>query len=219
MDVYYNNKELSAQERMDFCAMADDTIYSFSESIDGVHEIAENIALSKSEGFKRIMSELIDVSTFISYSYCDIMVLTKLFLSATNHYERAFLRGKLKVLLNESFKKLYGYTEKSRRNTYFFRLKELSAKFPQFTDRVSVFSTELNELSIRESWWKDERNAEVHFDIKILYRTRHERINESKVVMETTPLIDIFNSLNMLMNDMSKVIAKHIEMQLNERKG
>lgn len=208
--IFYNDKVLSAQERMDFCAMADEVALHFSESIDGIHEIAENVASSENEGFRIIMNKLIDISTYILYCYCDIVVLTKLFIQSTNHYEKSFLRGKLKVLLNESFKKLYGFNEAAHKKSYFVRFKEVASLFPQYNRDVEILMIELNELADKGSWWKKERNAEVHIDVDLLYEYRHDDINESKVVMETEQLINVFNKIDLLLATVNRAFIDAI---------
>ena len=77
----YNNRALSAEERTEFCRISDEYINEFSGYIE----------------------------TFTNYAFCDCIVLNKLFVKATNPYEKSFVRGKLKVQLNESFKRLYGF--------------------------------------------------------------------------------------------------------------
>lgn len=218
-EIFYNNKVLSAQERIEFCKMSDEVLSSFSNSIDGMHDIAINIASSESEGFKRIMNDLISIGTFISYSYCDIIVLTKSFIISTNPYEKSFLRGKLKVQLNESFKKLYGFNEKAFQASYCARLDNIVAMFPNHRAEYDSILSQIDAISKQHTWWKDERNAEVHLDIEMLYKTRHEEINESKVVMETIPLIEFFNRLNSFMNEITLALITHIKKLLNIEEG
>ena len=189
--IFYNNKVLNEQERMKLCEVADDAVRHFAESIDGMHEWAEKVASNENKGFRTIEREFIDISIFVAYCYCDIALMTRQFIQSNNSYERSFLRGKLKVLLNESFKKLYGFAKKTKDETYFTRLKKLAALFPQFSSEIHVFEAELHEYSIKDTWWKDERDAEVHWDIEKLYQYRHEEVNESKVMMEANFMIDI----------------------------
>ena len=189
--ISYNNKVLNELERMKLCEVADDAVRHFAESIDGMHEWAEEVASNENKGFRTIEREFIDVSIFLAYCYCDIALMTRQFIQSNNSYERSFLRGKLKVLLNESFKKLYGFSKIAQCNSYFARLKKLGALFPQFSSEIKVFEKELHEYSIKDTWWKDERDAEVHWDIEKLYQYRHEEVNESKVMMEANFMIDI----------------------------
>ena len=213
--IFYKNKVLSEQERIDFCHIVNKAISTFSDSIDGMHTFAS----FDSEGVKKIMNELIDVSNFITYSFGDILVLTKSFIISTITYEKSFFRGKLKVLLNESFKKLYGYNEKAFSKSYFARLGTIVDMFPNLKNEYACILKQLDDISKQHTWWKDERDAEVHIDIEMLYKTRHEEINESKVAMETLPLIDFFNRLNSFMNEITLALVEHIEEILNIEEG
>lgn len=75
--------------------------------------------------------------------------------------------------------------------------------FPGFKSEFDELLSDLAQIS-KDSWWKDERNAEVHIDAVRLYELRHEEINESKVVMETSQLIACFNRFSSLMRNLSK---------------
>lgn len=103
-EVRYNNKILSPQERMEFCKMADATIKDFSDSIEGMHQCLEEIRSSPDSDSNKVLRIFIEVGSFIGFSFCDCVVLTKSFIMASNSYEKSFFRGKLQVQLNECFK-------------------------------------------------------------------------------------------------------------------
>ena len=63
---------------------------------------------------------------------------------------------------------------------------------------------DLEEISNRDSWWKDIRCAEVHMDVPILYESRYVEINESLVVMETMRLIEFIIRFNALLPKMNQ---------------
>ena len=95
--------------------------------------------------------------------------------------KRVFFEAK-KVQLNESFKKLYGFNKKAYKDSYCAQLENIITMFPGFKSEFDELLLDL-ELIWKDSWWKDERDAEVHIDAAKLYELRHEEINESKVVM------------------------------------
>ena len=97
----FNNHILTDQERKRLTIIADETIQSFAESIDGMHKVMQEFPPSQNQEFNHIMDTMNDVSTFICYSFGDCIVLTKYFLNTEIQYEKSFLRGKLKVQLNE----------------------------------------------------------------------------------------------------------------------
>jgi len=212
----YNNRILTPDERVEYCKVSDNYINDFSEYIDGLYQLAKDPSLSENSAFSQINNPIIKTSLFIQYSLCDCAVLNKLFIRATNPYEKSMLRGKLKVLLNESFKKLYGFNKKGYKDSYCAQLEAIMPMFPGFKSEFDELLSDLAQIS-KDSWWKDERNAEVHIDAVRLYELRHEEINESKVVMETLQLIDCFNRFNSLMRNLSKVSFEHMVSVLKKK--
>ena len=129
---------------------------------------------------------------------------------ASNAYEKSFFRGKLQVQLNESFKKLYGFAEKNRKNSYSSRLGEIMSMFPGFhTEYIDIMS-DLCCIATRDSWWKETRNIEVHIDADRLYASRHAPVNESRVVMEAHQLINLFTRFNRLMARMNRAYIDYM---------
>jgi hypothetical protein len=200
-DIQYN-KVLSQEEYSKFHLLADEMISIFSESIDGMYELGKSYQ-DMNNIHHKVSKTMCDVSVFVSYAFADCIVLTKLFMNTHDMYEKSLLRGKLKVHMNESFKKLYGFTEKARNESY--------------PDReFAGILTDLEEISKRDSWWKEIRSAEVHLDLPILYESRHEEINESQVVMETMRLIPFFYRFNDLMSRMNQAHINYMFEHLSD---
>ncbi len=200
----YNNKVLSAQELEEFNKKADDTINNYSNSIDGIHALIEECQESRNQEFKTIMQTQMEVSIFINYSFADCVLLTNLFVNASDNYEKSFLSGKLKVHLNESFKQLYGFTDNAHKKSYCSKLQNIINILPEFKAEYESILNDLENVSKQDNWWKDIRDAEVHIDIFKLYESRHKKINENEVVIETLKLIDLFNKFNNFMSRMNK---------------
>ena len=190
----YNNRVLSAEERAEFCRISDEYINEFFGYIEGIHQLTKEYHVSDNSDYNKITKTIIDIETFTNYAFCDCIVLNKLFVRATNPYEKSFVRGKLKVQLNESFKRLYGF-KKGYKNSYCAQLEKIITMFPGFRREYDELLSDLEQIS-KDPWWKDVRDAEVHINISKLYELRHEEINESKVVMETWQLIELFNRIN-----------------------
>ena len=201
-ELQYNNKILSQEERVKFNDLADEMIATFSESIDGMYKISKEYT-DMNNIQNKVSKIMCDVSVFVSYAFADCVVLTKLFVNTSIAYEKSLLRGKLKVHLNECFKKLYGFTNQSKKVSYAAKLKEIMPHFHGPDREFARILDDLEEISKRDSWWKDVRCAEVHMDVPILYESRHEEINESQVVMETMRLIQFINRFNDLLARMN----------------
>lgn len=143
------------------------------------------------------------VYLFVLITMIDSMVAGKYFILADRDYDRRFMRGKLFVILNEGFKKLYGFNDKSHKNSEWNRLLPIMKYFPEVINRQYQDLTYLLEKqSHTSSWWKDERNFETHLDIEKLYKSRQEEIVESKVMMDSMKL---FNALMAVSNFLGNV--------------
>ena len=214
LNIYYNNKVLSAQEREAFRIMSEETIRDFSESIEGFYELSQEFKPSQNKEYDKITKTVLDVGIFTSYTFCDCVALLKHFVLSSNTYDKSLFRGKLKVLLNEGFKNLYGFNDKQREKSYYIKLGEIINHFPGFKSEYNSILLKLKQLSEQTAWWKDERNIEVHLDRTQLYKSRHEEINESKVAMEAHLLIDLLVQINKLMGRMHQAYIDYMIMHL-----
>ena len=214
LNIYYNNKVLSAQEREEFRILSEETIRDFSESIEGFYELSQEFKPSQNKEFDKITKTVLDVGIFTSYTFCDCVALLKHFVLSSNTYDKSLFRGKLKVLLNEGFKNLYGFNDKQREKSYYIKLGEIINHFPGFKSEYNSILLKLKQLSEQSAWWKDERNIEVHLDMTQLYKSRHEEINESKVAMEAHLLIDLLVQINKLMGRMHQAYINYMMMHL-----
>ena len=214
LNIYYNNKVLSAQEREEFRIRSDEAIDVFAESIDGFYELNREHKPSQNKAHDKITKTVLDVGIFTSYTFCDCVALLKHFVLSSNTYDKSLFRGKLKVLLNEGFKNLYGFNDKQREKSYYIKLGEIINHFPGFKSEYNSILLKLKQLSEQSAWWKDERNIEVHLDMTQLYKSRHEEINESKVAMEAHLLIDLLIQINKLMGRMHQAYIDYMIMHL-----
>lgn len=214
LNIYYNNKVLSAQEREEFRIMSEETIRDFSETIEGFYELSQEFKPSPNKDHDKITKTVLDVGIFTSYTFCDCVALLKHFVLSSNAYDKSLFRGKLNVLLNEEFKSLYGFNDKQRKRSYYIKLGEIMNYFPGFQLEYDSILLKLKQLSEQSTWWKDERNIEVHLDMSQLYKARHEEINESKVAMETHLLIDLLVQINKLMGSMHQAYIDYMMMHL-----
>ena len=214
LNIYYNNKVLSAQEREAFRIMSEETIRDFSESIEGFYELSQEFKPSQNKEYDKITKTVLDVGIFTSYTFSDCVALLKHFVLSSNTYDKSLFRGKLKVLLNEGFKSLYGFNDKQREKSYYIKLGEIINHFPDFKSEYNSILLRLKQLSEQSTWWKDERNIEVHLDMTQLYKSRHEEINESKVAMEAHLLIDLLVQINKLMGRMHQAYIDYMIMHL-----
>ena len=185
--------------------MADATIKDFSDSIEGMHQCMEEIRSSPDSDFNKVLRIFIEVSSFIGFSFCDCVVLTKSFIMASNSYEKSFFqRQACRFSLMRASKNYMDLRRKIAKDSYSSKLGEIMFMFPGFQTEYIDIMSDLCCIATLDSWWRETRNIEVHIDADRLYASRHKPINESKVVMEACQLINLFTCFNRLMARMNR---------------
>ena len=84
LNIYYNNKVLSAQEREGFRIISEETIRDFSESIEGFYELSQEFKPSQNKEHDKITKTILDVGIFTSYTFCDCVALLKHLVLSSN---------------------------------------------------------------------------------------------------------------------------------------
>ena len=201
-EVQYNGKTLSDAERKEFVAMIDETIHHYSKGLPLVHDVIEKDKDQHDE-YHEVERTVSTVILFVLMTMIDSMVASKYFILADGDYDRRFMRGKLIVILNEGFKRLYGFDEKTHKKSEWDRLLPILNHFPEDINRqYQELSYLLEKHAQSSSWWREERNLETHIKAEQLYDSRQEEIIESKVMMDTMKL---FNTLFAVNNFLSNV--------------
>ena len=106
-NVQYNGKTLSDAERKEFAAVIDETIAQYTQGLPMLYDMLLNVK-NQNDQFNEIYGTVLSVMQFVLITMIDSMVASKFFILADGDYERRFMRGKLMVILNEGFKRLYG---------------------------------------------------------------------------------------------------------------
>lgn len=200
-DFQYNDKVLSDLERQDYIAEVNFTIDQYSE---GVPLILDALKKHKEQHGEqdRFLETIYSVSLFVVITMIDILVVSKYFMLAEKDYERRLMRGKLSVILNEGFKKLYGFG-KVHKSTEWGRLSPLMKYYPEGIKEQYQKLTSLLEEQARSSlWWKKERDCETHQDAEELVESRLEEIIESKVMMDSMKLFEALLAVDHFISNM-----------------
>lgn len=201
-EVQYNGKSLSTTERKEFISVADETVEGYIEGLPILKRLLEDNS-GKQDEFHKTYSVLLPVMQFVLITLIDDMVICKYFILADTDYDKRFMRGKMKVILNEGFKRLYGFNEKAQKESEWNKLEPILKYFPnEIKQQYTHLSDLLNKHSSTSSWWRDERNVETHLDAGKLYASRCEEVNESKVVMESSKLFDTLFAVDLFLTNM-----------------
>lgn len=200
-EIQANGKNLPESEKKDLVAFIDQMIDQYCEGLPLMYKVLE-VANSHDNEYHRIDRVVHSVSLFVLVTIIDILVASKFFLLATKDYERSFMRGKLKVILNEGFKKLYGFEKKTYEKSEWERILPILNHFPESINLQYQKLTELLEKHAHSSsWWKDERDIETHLDAEKLYLSRIESVDESMVIMDSLKLFRTLSAVDLFLTN------------------
>lgn len=181
--------------------LLENTLREMPQSLDGIHATKKLFSTLSSINSERIsaLAKLYDISLYVSLLSGDFVVLFRQFLSSDLLYERKYAMSKLYPLMNESFKRLYGFVnEKTGRvklssDAYWKDIQEL---VPLMNETEKVLYDELEDLLLKKasfSWWKDVRDAEVHLDAEKIYKNRCDQKDENVAIRDAMSFYDVLS--------------------------
>lgn len=185
----------------DLLLLLEDTLREMPNSVDGIHnskKLFSALSSIKSERFEAI-EKLYDISLYASLLSGDFTVLFHQFLSSGFLYERKFAMAKLYPLMNESFKRLYGFVNKNSGlvvlspDSYW---KKIQGLYPLMNEQEKVLFDQLEDVLLKKasfSWWKDERSAEVHLDAEKIYKHRCDQEDENVAIRDAMSFYDVLS--------------------------
>ncbi len=195
-ETQYNNWTLSDEERRQFIDVINETISRYLEGLPLSQNTLQSIK-GKHDEYHEAERTVVSVMQFVLITMIDSMVASKYFLMADKDYDKRFMRGKLMVILNEGFKRLYGFDEKTHKKSEWDRLLLIMRYFPEIINRqYQELTFHLERQAKSSSWWKEERNLETHLDTEKLYVSRQEEIIERKVMMDSMKLFNTLLAVN-----------------------
>lgn len=210
-EVHYNGKVLNTTERKEFVKVVDETILEFSDGLPLLKEILEQMKDLHDE-YHNAYRVVISVIQSTVITMIDSMVISKYFILADKDYDKRFMRGKMMVILNEGFKKLYGFEEKTHQKSEWNKLVPILQYFPKIIqNQYKHLSSLLEEHSKSSSWWKDERDVETHLDAEKLYASRCEDVVESKVMMDSNKLFSTLYAVNLFLKNMHTCLYNYLQ--------
>ena len=205
-ELQYNDTVLTDAQRKETIALMDDHIALIANGIPTISSMI--VDLEKREGHTGLQYVICEAMLFVAMTMADCMVATKYFLIANTDYDRRYMRGKLQVLLNEGFKKLYGYEENTKKNSVWNRLSNIIHHYsPGMQRQFEVLSVCLEKHARSSTWWKDERCFETHQDTLKLLESRYVEIEEGRVVMESLQLFDALLAVNKFLGNANGCIV------------
>ena len=200
-EFQYNEEVISDDERKEFIKEFDAAIAIYSEGLPLLKEGIDSLK-GIDDKFYKDYRTLESVYQFIIITTIDCFVISKYFLLADKDYDKRFMRGKMKVILNEGFKKLYGFDERTKKKSEWRKLGGVMEYFPMsYQFEFKQLSYLLDKHSQSSSWWKDERDVEIHLDAEGLYDSRCEDIVESKVMIDAVKLLNTLYAIQLFITN------------------
>lgn len=184
-----NGVTLTKEQRDEMVSIIDERIKINSEGLRLFYDCSRS-SRDEDSVYHRVSHIINTVLLYIFQTTSDCMVASKLYLLADQDYDKRYARGKLKVIMNEGFKKLYGFPQTDKTNTYWGMLESIMRHFPSLSTDYQRVGSLLEKQSKMSSWWKQERDLEVHLDPIGLYESRQKEYNESEVMIDTQKLLD-----------------------------
>ena len=211
-DVQYEDKVLTREERIGYAHVVDETITEFKSGLPLVIETLERDK-KRNDEFGIISNTVESLFLFTTLTMMDYLVASKYFILAEQDYDKRFMRGKLLVILNEGYKKLYGFDDKTFKKSEWAKIGPLMEHFPPIIhNQYSVLDSLLKQRSESSTWWRDERNYETHIEAEKLYYSRNEEIKEAKVMMEA---LKLYNALLAVHDFLTNVNACLVNTLIN----
>lgn len=217
-DIQYNGKTLNENERSVTISEINKVISQYEVGLPIITQRLKELRGITGSSFERT---LYSVELFVISTMIDCMVAGKYFLLADRDYDKRYMRGKMKVVLNEGFKKLYGFTPAAKKESEWGHLQSLLEFLPEKLKRdYQDITSQLEKQSSCSSWWKEDRDIETHLDSERLYESRMVVINESKVMMESAKLYSVLMAVSIYLYNVNAcllnyLIIKHRRGELN----
>lgn len=209
-EIEYNGHILTDSESKDIIEFIDEHINQSTEGFPLIED-ALNRTAELNDTYNTTYNTVVSVMLFVQLTTLDVLVFTKHFLLAENDYERSCMRGKLKVILNEGFKQLYGFENRTKNESEWSRLKTLMEYFTGgIVSQYEELTGRLEKHAKSSSWWKEERDLETHLDAEKLYKSRQREVIQSKVIIESLKLFDTLLAVNCFLSNVHSCLLNYL---------
>lgn len=220
-----NGVSLNADQRQELVRLIDNDVANEVEFIRFITNTQKELD-GKDSDYYRIERVLTNAWLFTTQTTADCLVACKYFILADTDYDRRYMRGKLKVILNEGIKKLVGFKSDDKTEKVWTTISGIMNHFSGslYKQQFSKLDDLLRQHVSCSSWWKDERDAETHLDAWAILKSRQLDLDESAVMLESLQLIGAIDAVNHfiqnlhagLTNWLNDLYRRHPEQFLGE---
>lgn len=201
-DTRYNGDRLDEATRKKLISIIDEDVAQYSEGLPMLAKMLEQFKSYDDDGH-HVYGVIVSVMQFAIITMIDCMVIGKYSMLADSDYDKRFMRGKMKVVLNEGFKKLYGFEGNTIMRSEWNKVGTIINYFPTELElQYKQLSSLLDHHARTSSWWRDERNMETHLDTEKLYVSRCEEVVEAQVMLDSLKLFDALFAVNLFLGNL-----------------
>ena len=186
------------------------TLQEIPNQIDGVHRAWKYFSDLQHHDTQKIevQRKLYDLTLYVELMNGDFTVLFHQFLSSSLIYERKYAMAKLYPLMNEGFKHLYGFVSKTGEVTIRQDSKwnDIESILPLMNaEEKLLYESLLNTLEQKASfsWWKEERNDEIHLNAAGIYDHRCKQDDEDRAIKDAMSFYEIMTKTTALCSKMA----------------
>ena len=203
-----NGLQLDEIQRLEMVQMIDNNVAIKNSFINYIIANLKELDGAESE-YRTIERVILNAWMFTALTTADCMVTCKYFLLANTDYDRRYMRGKLKVILNEGIKKLVGFKADKKDGRIWTSISGIMKHFPGsvFQQQFAELDRRLRECIDQSSWWKTERDAETHLDPIAIISTRQEDLDENTVMLESLQLIGAVDAVSHFLQNLHAALT------------
>lgn len=199
--IEYNVERLTEEERWNLVKIINEAISTNSSGLPLIKDILESNR-DLQDVYHLTYYTVVSVMLFTILTMGDCLVSCKYFILADTDYDRRYMRGKMMIILNEGFKRLYGFDTKTQKKSEWSRIEPLMGHFPADIQRqYAELTSLLQQHAQSSSWWKDERNIETHLDAEKLYFSRQKEVIEGKVITDNVKLFNTLHAISLFLGN------------------
>lgn len=191
------------------------TIHDLECQTDAVYKSIKQLERS-SIANQRLLNVQI-ASMYLNYIYLDFCAAFRMYLSGISNYEQRFAVKQLYVILNEGFKRIYGFDVKNlRKNSIWTQYFGIYAKDsnPQISDAFNTLTEYLRDFKDDVIFDKDARCKGAHYsdDYKKIY-SHLSGLNAETVTVGATHFMQLMEEvrkfIHIVNSELIKEYARH----------
>jgi len=210
--------EIVSKESLERVSKLIDTLYGTHKSVDAAYNYFKEKGIAFPISL-RVTHQLCLIRMIIDFMRCDIICAMRAYMNSETNLERAIHLRKIYLTEVSALKHLYGYTEKSRRNSLWTQLMIVNTNYNN--DKTQLIQEELDAFESHLDTIK--RNLFIHFkekenlNIEKRYEA-YEQLDHINEIKEALALLALCKEMEIYTTEMLYQISKAEDKRHQEQK-